>query len=74
MMIIDRIENGIAVCEADGVMMDIPLSRISGGAREGDVLRDKGDGSFLTVDPLATEGRRAAINERFARLKAKGSK
>ena len=74
MIIVDRIENGIAVCEIDGVMTDIPLSRISGAVREGDVLRDNSDGSYLTADIPATEQRRAAIAERFERLKARGKR
>jgi len=71
MIIIDRIENGIAICEVDGEMRDIPLSGINGKAREGDVLLDKGDGSLLTIDASATQRRRAAITERFERLKAR---
>ena len=74
MIIIDRIENGIALCEIDGEMQDIPLSRISGNAREGDVLIENGDGSFLTIDVSATAQRRAAIAERFERLKARKNK
>jgi len=71
MIIIDRIENGIAACEVDGVIKEIPLSGISGSAREGDVLTDSGDGSFLIVDVDATKQRRTAIAERFERLKAR---
>ena len=74
MMIIDRIENGIAVCEIDGVMTDIPLSRIAGPVREGDVLISSADGAYLTADISATAQRRAAIAERFARLKARGKR
>jgi len=74
MIIIDRIENGIAVCEIDGAMIDIPLSRIAGTAREGDVLTDSGDGAYLAADIPATERRRADISERFERLKARKKK
>jgi len=74
MIIIDRIENGIAVCEVNGQMRDIPLSGIKGKPREGDVLIDKGDGSLLTIDASATQGRRAALSERFERLKARKKK
>ena len=71
MIIVDRIENGIAVCEVDGVMTDIPLIRISGNVREGDVLKESSDGLFFMADISATDQQRAAISERFERLKAR---
>lgn len=74
MIIIDRIENGLAVCEIDGEMKDIPLSKISGNAREGDVLIDRGDGAFFTADASETARRKAVISERFERLKARNHK
>ncbi|MCL1848403.1 MAG: DUF3006 domain-containing protein [Clostridiales bacterium] len=74
MIIVDRIENGIAVCEIDGVMRDIPLSGIRGDVREGDVLVESGKGSYLVADKAATEQRKAAITERFERLKRRERK
>ena len=74
MIIIDRIENGIAVCEVDGVMADIPLSRIIGAPQEGDVLTRSGDGDDLATDIEATAQRRAAIAEQLERLKARGKR
>jgi len=74
MIIVDRIENGIAVCEIDGVMRDIPVADIKGRVREGDVLVESGDGSYLTADSAATEERRISIEERFERLKARKKK
>jgi hypothetical protein len=72
MIIVDRIENELAVCEIDDKMVDISLSKISNGVREGDVLIDvKGDGSFYVVDAAKTEQRRAEITELFERVKAK---
>ena len=71
-LIVDRIENGVAVCETDGVMVDIPLAKINGGVREGDILRE--DGALYTVTPEETEQRRTAIKERFERLKARQQK
>ena len=71
MIIVDRIVNGFAVCEINGVMTDIPLSRISGRVREGDMLSGGGGDSLYTVDIPGTERRRAAISERFERLKAR---
>lgn len=74
MMIVDRIINGIAVCENDGSMMDIPLSAITGNVREGDVLRvDKNDAQYI-VDTDETQKRRDAITERFERIKARNKK
>jgi hypothetical protein len=73
MIIVDRIENNdIAVCEIDGKMVDIPLSKISKGVQEGDVLKDEtGTGIFYMVDAAKTEQRRAEISALFERLKAK---
>jgi hypothetical protein len=67
--IVDRIENGIAVCEAGETMVDIPLAIIDGDVREGDILYAEGE--RYAVAKEETEQRRTAINERFARLKAR---
>ncbi|MDR2700770.1 MAG: DUF3006 domain-containing protein [Nitrososphaerota archaeon] len=74
MIIVDRIENGLAVCEIDGKMADIPLLKISNNVREGDVLTGNEDCSFYTIDIAKTEQRRAYITERFERLKARHKK
>ena len=71
MIIVDRIENDIAVCEIDGVMYDIPLSRIKGRVREGDILHDNGESLPFTIDRSGTARRKAEISERFENLKAK---
>ena len=71
MIIIDRIEGDIAVCEVDGVMQDIPLSFIAKGAKEGDMLIQNEDSLLLIPDISATEMRKASIDERFERLKAR---
>ena len=68
-IIVDRIENGLAVCEADGQTVDIPLVMINGTVREGDVLRESGDGANFLVSAEETEQRRSAIQDRFDRLK-----
>jgi hypothetical protein len=74
MIIVDRIENGIAVCEIDDKMVDIPLSKISNNVHEGDVLIDNnGDGSFYTIDTATTKQRKTDITALFERLKAKHS-
>ena len=71
MIIVDRIENGWAVCEADDVMIDIPLAHIDGVVREGDILHASGKGKRYTVAAEETALRRAAIIELFERLKAR---
>jgi hypothetical protein len=73
MIIIDRFEGSIAICEIDGAMVDIPLSRILGNAKEGDVLL-VGEGDSFRVDSVKTESRKTAITERFKRLKTKNKK
>jgi len=70
MIIVDRIEDGLAVCEIDGKMIDIPLSKISGNVREGDTLIDAGN-SLYTIDTARTEQLRADISTQFERLKAR---
>jgi hypothetical protein len=74
MIIVDRIENDIAVCEIDDAMIDIPLSKISKGVREGDVLIATSDCSFYTIDVAMTEQRRADITALFERLKARNKR
>jgi len=75
MIIVDRIENGVAVCEIDGVMSDIPLSKISSEVCEGDVLIElSGEGTVYSVDTAKTKQRRAEITKRFEHLKAKNKK
>ena len=75
MIIVDRIENGIAVCEINGkTIKDIPLSKISNNVHEGDVLIDNsGDGSFYVVDVETTKQRKTNITEHFERLKARNN-
>lgn len=58
-IIIDRIENGFAVCENDSGKMNIPLSDIEGKPKAGDVLAKKGNGYI--IDEKAAEKRRSDI-------------
>jgi len=67
--IVDRIENGLAVCEVGGALVDIPLTKISAGVREGDILYE--DGALYTVAEQETAERRTAILKRFEHLKAR---
>lgn len=71
LIIVDRIENGIAVCEKGGALIDVPLSKISSGVREGDVLTENEDGTFYLVNSVETEKRRVDVSARFERLKAR---
>ncbi|MDR2708115.1 MAG: DUF3006 domain-containing protein [Nitrososphaerota archaeon] len=75
MIIVDRIESDIAVCEINGeTTKNIPLSKIIGDVHEGDVLIDNnGDGSSYTVDVEKTKQRKMDITERFERLKARNN-
>lgn len=61
MIVIDRIEGGIAVVEDTETEkhFDIPLSRILGECREGDVLAE--DCGVYRADFAATEKRRAEV-------------
>jgi hypothetical protein len=73
MIVVDRIEGDFAVCEIDGVMTDIPLSKIIGRVKDGDMLIDNGDGSFIN-DAAGTTQRKAEITDLFESLKAKKKK
>lgn len=65
-MVIDRIENGYAVIENEGIMLDIPLSQLPDNIREGDVLT-YADGEYI-VDSKASEERREEISARLENL------
>lgn len=60
-MIIDRFENGFAVCECDdGSFYDVPISCIPAGAKEGDVLT-KCDSNNYKIDTISTKNRKKRI-------------
>lgn len=69
MIIIDRFEGDLAVCESGGEQIVIPRASLSSCAGEGDVIVPQGDGSYA-VDHAASERRRTSITSRFARLTA----
>jgi len=75
LIIVDRIENNIAICEIDGkTTKDIPLTKISKDVHEGDVLIDlNGDNSFYTVDIAQTKQRKNDITKLFEHLKTKNN-
>lgn len=64
MIVIDRIEENIAVCETDEGQLRLDLSALP-DAREGDVLTEK-DGSWQ-VDADETARRREQIRSRMSR-------
>lgn len=71
MIIIDRFEGDYAVLETDSGMINAERSKLPENAAEGDVL-NFAEGIY-TIDHAATESRRAAITERFNRLRRKNN-
>ena len=66
-MIVDRIEGEIAVCESgDGSLVDVPMSDLPDGVREGTVLRLQG-GSYA-IDEDEERSRRERIERKASRL------
>lgn len=59
MIIIDRIDDGIAVLETDNGMQTIPAEQLPEQARDGDVLQQTETG--YEIDAAATEARRQKI-------------
>lgn len=53
--IIDRIEKNIAVCETGDCFLDVPLSALPDGVKEGDVIT-------LAVSETQTADRKNKIN------------
>lgn len=69
LIIVDRIEKDMAVCEKDGVFIDIPISQIKGNVNEGDKLYfDEGSAEYI-IDAKGTEERRNQISAHFERIK-----
>jgi len=61
-MIIDRIENGIAICDD----FTIPTSLLPKDAREGDILIKKGD--VYVIDKEGTKKRLEELTTRMNKL------
>ncbi len=68
MLVIDRFENGFAVCEKDDETLRIPRELVPPCAGEGDVL-DYQDGAYK-VNAGATEHRRLLAAQKLRRLLA----
>ena len=69
MIIVDRIENGIAICEIDNEFTEIALLDIIGNVREGAVLI-KTNGNYV-VDEDNTSKRKKDLFEKQRRLFSK---
>ena len=68
MLIIDRIEGDIALCEdAQETMHEIPRSLLPAGAREGDVIRVMPGGGYA-LDPDEMQKRKARVASLMQRL------
>ncbi len=66
-LIVDRIEEGLAVCEEEnGSMQSLPLSLLPPGIREGSVIRKEG-GRYL-ADPEGEARRREALAAKRRKL------
>ena len=66
-LIVDRFEDGVAVCEqADRTMLEIPLAQLPADVREGDVLRC--EGALYVIDREETQARAHRIREKMNRL------
>ena len=66
MIVVDRIEEGVAAVYSGDVRRDIPLSELPQGVHEGSVLREVPGGYEL--DEVAEQERRRAISEKMRRL------
>ncbi|MCL2376817.1 MAG: DUF3006 domain-containing protein [Defluviitaleaceae bacterium] len=67
--VIDRIENGIGVCECleTGAKLEISRAHLPKGAKEGDVIRRLHENSFA-IDIELTKKRRDSMSDRMNRL------
>lgn len=66
--IIDRLEEGLAVCEDELKQMhSIPTGQLPPGITEGDVLVEDGNHTF-SIDSIATQKRRAQMRQKLLDL------
>ena len=63
MIVVDRIENSIAILEVEGETVEVPVAVLPNGAQEGSILE------FTLCDDQGTELQREN-EERLARLRA----
>lgn len=65
--IIDRFEEGIAICENElKKMLPIPKEHLPQGAKEGDILTE--DNGTYSIDPEATKERRREMRKKLMDL------
>lgn len=68
MIVIDRIEKNVAVCEMeDQSMINIPLTKLPPDCREGSCLEADGNGTYVLLEE-ETVRRKKQMEERFLRL------
>ena len=70
MIILDRLEETLAVLETDDGMVNVPRELLPADVREGDVLRQVADGTY-TTDAAATHARREKLLARTRRMTGK---
>ncbi len=70
MIILDRLEETLAVLETDDGMVNVPRELLPADVREGDVLRQAADGTY-TTDTAATQARREKLLARTRRMTGK---
>lgn len=70
MIILDRLEETLAVLETDDGMVNVPRELLPADVREGDVLRQTADGTYIT-DAAATQARREKLLARTRRMTGK---
>lgn len=61
MLIVDRIEDGIAVIDGDGGRTEVPAEKLAPDVREGDIVILQN--GIYAADKAATEKRRREITE-----------
>lgn len=64
MIIVDRFEGNLAVCEEGTKTIEIPKADLPAGVKEGDVLM-KGNNGAYEIDRETTKQRRKNIDEKF---------
>jgi len=66
--VVDRIEEGVAVCEnlETGEKLELDAQKFLNGAKEGDVIRHGADGYVIDTD--FTKQRKAELADRLNRL------
>ena len=63
-IIVDRFEGNLAVCEEETKTIEIPKADLPADAKEGDVLM-KGNNGAYEIDRETTKQRRKNIDEKF---------